>query len=542
MGVRSFLIPLLLTGLAFAACVPQDNPALEPTPIRVPTETPPASPPPEPTATTLPIPSPTPPQWLTEQQRAMTGQAASDLLQLRNLCRYDIDLAVGIQSLTLTGSQVTHFVNNSRNMLEEIYFNLFPNSSRFAASMQIQRVLAGEDELDFEYERGGTVVKVLLPDPLAPGDSATITLNFTARVPHVQKNYYLVFAMAQGVLSLGDWHPMVAVHEEGAWSLEYPEGTVGEIVFSESAFYTVRISLPQGLGLEVVATGVEAEHTLNNDGTETLVYYGGPVRDFHIVISDRYDVSSATVGETRINSYYWPEHEECGIKTLEFAKRALSLYSQLFGAYPFLELDLAEADLWPWAIEWPGLILVGAPLYSDAAEECGEWHVVHEVAHQWWYSIVGNDQVDHPWLDEALANYSTALYYEMVHDPQTAAAAIEEQIEQRYRAYVQAYGDGIVGGPTSHYTRASYYPLVYAKGALFFDALRAEMGDEAFFGGLQSYYEEYKYQVASPSDLQRTMEKAHGQPLGEFFQRWVFTAEGTSARSWPSSRGTTDAS
>lgn len=76
------------------------------------------------------------------------------------------------------------------------------------------------------------------------------------------------------------------------------------------------------------------------------------------------------------------------------------------------------------------------------------------------------------------------------------------------------------------YTRSSYYPLVYAKGSLFFDALRGEMGAEAFFHGLQTYYEDFKYRVATPEDLLHTMEEAHGQPLGEFFQRWVFNAEG----------------
>jgi hypothetical protein len=126
-----------------------------------------------------------------------------------------------------------------------------------------------------------------------------------------------------------------------------------------------------------------------------------------------------------------------------------------------------------------------------------------------------------------LANYPTVLHYEMLHDPQTAAAAIEQHINRPYEGYVQAYGDGIIGGPTGHYTRASYYPLVYAKGALIFEYLRREMGDEAFFRGLQSYYGDCKYRVATPENLLGAMEKAHGQPLGQFFQRWVFSPQGS---------------
>ena len=172
------------------------------------------------------------------------------------------------------------------------------------------------------------------------------------------------------------------------------------------------------------------------------------------------------------------------------------------------------------------MILVGEPLYSDPEEACGEWHVVHEVAHQWWYSVVGNDQVDDPWLDEALANYSTMLYYQMVHDADTANAAIDEHINRRYEAYVTAHGDGIVGGSTRDYTRASYYPLVYAKGSLFFEDLRSLMGDDAFFQGLESYYREHKYGVATTEGLIGAMERERGQPLGDFFERWIYGREG----------------
>ena len=111
-----------------------------------------------------------------------------------------------------------------------------------------------------------------------------------------------------------------------------------------------------------------------------------------------------------------------------------------------------------------------------------------------------------------MANYPTVLFYQILHDLQTTATTIEEHTGQRREACVQAYGDGIGGGPTGDYTRASYYPLVYAKGALFFEALRREMGDEAFFRGLQTYYGEYDYRVAAPENLLADMEKAHGRP------------------------------
>ncbi len=520
---RSFLLIALL-GVLVTGC--GGEAVVSPTSVVPPMPTPfdQTLPTPTPTAGPVATPPPSVPDWIAQQEMAMTEAAKPELGELKHLTRYDIDLTIDMESLSLAGRQQTRYTNNESIELEELYFNLFPNSSRFAGSMDIEGVSIAGKEVPLEYERGGTAAKVVLPEPLPPGESTAVNLDFTAQVPQVEENDYLVFVYAQGVLSLGDWHPMVAVYDDEGWNLEFPEGNVGEIVFSESAFYTVRLTLPAGL--TVFATGIEAERTLNADGTKTLVYYGGPVRDFHIVASDRYQVASGRVGDTAINSYYWPEHEACGVETLWTVNLALNLYNQLFGPYPFNELDLAEADLWPWAIEWPGLILVGDPLYSDPEEACGEWHVVHEVAHQWWYSVVGNDQVDDPWLDEALANYSTALYYGLVHDPEEAQAEISEQIDERYQAYVQAYGDGIVGGPTRDYTRASYYPLVYAKGALFFEALQELMGAEALFQGLQTYYRQYKYDVATPEGLLGVIEQSYGQPLDEFFEHWIRRAEG----------------
>ncbi len=454
----------------------------------------------------------------------MTEAGRSDVAEFPNLTRYDIDLTIDMDSMSLTGKQHTRYTNNETIELEELYFNLYPNCSRFAASMDIEAASIAGQEVSFDYEPGRTAAKVVLPKPLLPGEVAHATLDFAAQVPQVEENYYLVFVYAQGVLSLGDWHPMLAVYDDEGWNLEFPEGNIGEIVYSESAFYTVRLTLPAGL--TVAATGVEAERRLNPDGTRTLVYHSGPVRDFHIVASDRYEVASGTVGGTAITSYYWPEHEACGVQILWLANLALNLYNQVYGPYPFNELDLVEANLWPWAIEWPGFILVGDPLYSGPQEACGEWHVVHEVAHQWWYSVVGNDQVDAPWLDEALANYSTALYYRMVYSTEKAEVEISEHISDRYEAYVQAYGDGMVGGSTRDYTRASYYPLVYGKGALFFEALQELMGDKAFFEGLQRYYREYKYDVATPEGLLDIMEETYGHPLDEFYEHWILRAEG----------------
>ncbi len=91
---------------------------------------------------------------------------------------------------------------------------------------------------------------------------------------------------------------------------------------------------------------------------------------------------------------------------------ALEIYNQQFGAYPYKELDVVEGPMRnALGVEYPGIVMIGASLYKAPEKPDFEITVAHEVAHQWWYNVVGNDVFDEPWLDEALATYSSDVYY-----------------------------------------------------------------------------------------------------------------------------------
>jgi aminopeptidase N len=114
-----------------------------------------------------------------------------------------------------------------------------------------------------------------------------------------------------------------------------------------------------------------------------------------------------------VNSYFLPGDEAGGRKALDWAAKALTVYQKEFGAYPYRELDVVETGTTAGGIEYPGLVAVASRFYSDANRQAVfESATVHEVAHQWWYNVVGNDQVNHPWLDEALAQYATYRYFQ----------------------------------------------------------------------------------------------------------------------------------
>ena len=68
-----------------------------------------------------------------------------------------------------------------------------------------------------------------------------------------------------------------------------------------------------------------------------------------------------------------------------------------------------------------------------------------------------------------------------------------------------------------------YSRIVYSKGALFFQALRDEIGDEAFFKALQEYYLDFQFDIAKPDDLLNIFEDVSGRSLDGFFEKWLYS-------------------
>jgi aminopeptidase N len=131
---------------------------------------------------------------------------------------------------------------------------------------------------------------------------------------------------------------------------------------------------------------------------------------------------------------------------------------------------------------------------------------------------VGNDQQDEPWLDEALTQYSTALFYEL-HEGWDGA--VSEVLEPRYEQVAGTREDDVISRPVAAYTESNYGPIVYAKGPLFFHALRQEVGDEIFTAILQTYLNTFRYDIASGMDLLDLAETISAQNLADVYREWL---------------------
>jgi len=145
--------------------------------------------------------------------------------------------------------------------------------------------------------------------------------------------------------------------------------------------------------------------------------------------------------------------------------------------------------------------------------------VAHETGHQWFYNVVGSDQVDEPWLDEALTQYVTALYYLDAYG-EAGWVAYYSSCENRWKQVGRA--EIPIGLPAGAYAGREYGPIVYGRGPLFIAALSDTMGVEVFDQFLRDYYQTHKWGIGTSEEFKQLAETHCRCDLTDLFKAWVY--------------------
>ena len=232
------------------------------------------------------------------------------------------------------------------------------------------------------------------------------------------------------------------------------------------------------------------------------------------------------VGETEVNSYFLQGSDEGAQSALNIAVDSLNSYNERFGIYPYTELDLVSTPMQALGMEYPGITAISTELYNPYGDISGtptsvylESAVAHEVAHQWFYNMVGNDQVDEPWVDEAIVQYVTGLYYKDMYG-QGGYDGFKNSWMDRWGRV--EFADTPIGLPAADYDSKAYGAIVYGKGPLFVDALAEEMGQKVFDAFLRDYFETNKWGIGTAESFKELAESHCGCDLTALFDEWVY--------------------
>ncbi|MEP6919676.1 MAG: M1 family aminopeptidase [bacterium] len=473
---------------------------------------------------------------------------------------YQIQLRVDLDGRSYTGCERVRWVNSSERPSAVLYFHLYSNlraeGSVFSSAdssnpvdideprIEVTKVRVGLPEvlLPFSLDEQGTTLRVTLSEPVAPGGSVEVELEFKGTVPeidaeeaaittHVIKQVSAALRdereirtardinfRCRGVMLLGTAYPVLVVHDGDEWRRKV-EASVGDTVFNEAADYDVTVEA--SAGVMVFASGVS---TVGKDAVQqTSTFSGNGLRDFAIIAGRNLHSEQVAVGPTVIQSVFLAEHERVGKRVLAAGANALRLFDSRFGALPFKTITIAEAPLVAGlgSVEFAGLDVIASAFYVDfdapstrnlpelireqrpAVEQSLEWTVAHLVAHQWWGAAVGNDPAREPVLDEALSSWSALFYFKEIHGAEQAAVVREDQLLGVYRLYRTFGGEDMdANRPARDYRNTfQYAAIVTTKGAMMYCELQRLLGDEKFFAALRGYYKANLFEIAELDDL-----------------------------------------
>ncbi len=447
----------------------------------------------------------------------MRPEFAADLDLFPDATRYGIELVVDPGMTIITGHEHVDYTNTEGVPLDVLYLRLFPNAPGYGGAMTVTNVLLDGRPVIPVLELDRSALRLSLDPPVEADAQIELALDFALTVPTDAGPGYRQLGYYDGVLALANAYPIISVYDDEGWNVELAP-VHGDAVYSETSFYTVRVTAPADVVL--VASGTCAQISLNPGGSAIWTCIAGLMRDFNAILGADYQVESQIVDGVTVNSVFYSSHREGGEWVLDCAAEAVRLFNTRFGPYPFAELDVVETPTRAGGIEYPGLVVINSSYYGTLGGQM-EWVVVHEVAHQWWYSLVGNDQVDEPWLDEALAQYSTLLYYEDRYGSDMAADLLEHVFRRPYEGLLDSGRDVPAGLPVAAYNLEDYGTVVYRKAPLYFHALRQEVGDDDFWEILQAYFALHRYGVATPEDWLAAVEMTTGDKHLALYERWI---------------------
>ena len=389
-----------------------------------------------------------------------------------NTTQYELDVELDYGLKQLTVNQTIIYTNNTGNALAELPLLVPPAYKKGVFSISTLKI--NQTPIRPTVHTRDALIHLHLEPPLAAGQHIEITLEYQLRPSKGAQ----ALGYTNRQMLLADWYPMIPPYREGVGWIINPPGKVGEhLVYPLSDFH---------LNLCFAATPkdlvVAASAPLSETQGDCLRYHQLNSRNISLAISPNYQVFTITDDLVTIMAYTFPEHVPLGLRSAELAAQAWGTFTELFGDNQREFLSIVEVDIFD-GLETDGLIYLSEWYYQTAdssPQNYFELLIVHEIAHQWFYSYVHTDQAREPWLDEALATYSELLFYE-IHHP--------DFVNWWWQFRVAAYApEGPVNAEIYAFRQfRPYINAVYLQGASFLQALRDEVGDPAFFEALQNY-------------------------------------------------------
>ncbi|HYF81484.1 MAG TPA: M1 family aminopeptidase [Clostridia bacterium] len=470
----------------------------------------------------------------------MSKPLPSDSIDINGISRYPnvhdyiMKLELDTWDKTVTGKQAVSFINNEDVPMSEAYFHIYPNAFKnIGGSIVIKAIKINGSDAQYKIEgQDSTLLYIPFPVALEPGKRNQIFMEYEISIPKEEgEGFGDRFGYGSNTYNLGNFFPIAAVYENGGWD-KHPYDEKGDAFYSETSNFDVEITAPKE---QVIATSGYIEGQQASGSRQVLKIKAYSVRDFAFVSSDMFKVEEAMVNGTLIRSY--AASSKKAKKVLEFSADAIRIFNRTYGKYPYPTCSVVQSDIGG-GMEYPNLVMIESNEYGNvtfsnllASYYFGkpkgslEFVVVHELAHQWWYGIVGNDEYREAWIDEPLTQYATLEYFRQRYG--------QKEFDRLYNRYIKlgvnmfllsgAGEEKPLNRSLDQFPHDDYYVLIYNKGTMMYKDLNDQLGEEKFDKLLQTLFEKFKFKVISGEEFIKLTSEIADKDMSGFYRNWLET-------------------
>ena len=460
---------------------------------------------------------------------------------------YKIFSSLDVENHTLKISEILTYYNNSPVCLETLYFHLYANaykdnntafakelrkmgSYRFLKAKKSERgwidiiSVTNRNGDSLVYMVNETIMTIRLGSPLESGDSVVLNIEAMLKIPKI----FSRLGYKGEHYEIVQWYPKPCVFDEDGW---HKQGyhALGEF-YGEFGEFDVSIELPSKY--VVATTGIKVDSIARDNDTKVLRFVAKNVHDFAWVCDVDFEIDKQEVDGIEIEVYYIKKHRKKWKNAGDYAVDAVERYNNWFGKYPYQKLSVVQG-YFGGGMEYPNLVIIGGS--EDNLTRQFELVIIHEIAHQWFYGILGSDEMDEAWLDEGFTSYAEARFFvdkygvdntffkssiipEMPHNyinKLTYYIAVTNQLEMPILTRAYEFVDVPI----------AYEVAAYSKPALFLRYLEGYLGANTFDLILKEYFKRYKFKHPHSEDFISLCEEISDKDLSNFFEDLLYTTK-----------------
>jgi hypothetical protein len=470
------------------------------------------------------------------------------------IANYDMEVSLDADTGILFGKETLTWHNKSGRPASELRLHLYLNAFRNNRSsfmkeagekaykklkndgwgfIEVERIAMDDgreltQKMEFIHPDNDnaddrTVFRLHLPEPVQPGGSITLDIDFNAKLPTppvarngYKKDYYF----------FAQWFPKIGVFENGKWVC-HQYHSHGEF-YADFGVYDVKITTPDKF--IVGATGIMVERKNNGDGTVTHYYHAEDVHDFAWTASPKFVEFTGKARDVDMRVLMQRVHALQGPRHLKAAQLAVEYFQDWYGDYPYPNLTVVDPTGFSDAtggMEYPTFITAGTMTGMPGGVLAPEMVIIHEFGHNFWYGMVANNETEEAWLDEGITTYCEIRIMEDIYGKGSMIDLMGIQAEDMYMrrySYVAAPDlDPTIMNSWEYYSGNSYRSMAYSKPALMLMTLENYIGAETMREILRTYFERYKFRHPKTEDFIEVANQVSGQDLSWFFDQMLYS-------------------